>query len=214
LFQDLVCMGIARWSHDENTYNHAYWTAEFLCVLVSCGIVFEIYRVGLAAYPGTARMARRLLGLVFVIVLMKAIVNAARDPQWWTMATARGIEGTLRAIQGVAIVALIALFLFYSVPFGRNLRGIVMGYGLFVCWSVFCLSLAPSTGRAHDIWAFLYSAWYPVFLILWLIPLWSFEASPVPERRLHLEEEYQRVAAATQRRLHDARAYVAKAVGS
>src|SRR5271154_1307022 len=72
LLQYLVRMGIARWSQDENTYNHAYWTAEFLCVLVSCGIVFEIYRVGRGAYPGTARMARRLLGIVFVIVLMKA----------------------------------------------------------------------------------------------------------------------------------------------
>jgi hypothetical protein len=214
LFQDVVCFAVARWTHSSDAYTSAYWTAEFLCVLVSCGIVFEIYRVGLAAFPGTARMARNLMGLVFVVVLIKLIVNIAKDPQWWTEASARGVEGTLRAIQGVAIVALIALFIFYSVPFGRNLRGILMGYGLFVCWSVCCLTLAPPTGRLHDILGFLYSALYPLFLVLWLVPLWSYQANAAPKQAIQLEQDYQRVAIATQRRLHEARSYVARAVGS
>jgi hypothetical protein len=215
LFQDLVCFVIARRSHRPVEYTYAYWTAEFLCVLVSCGIVLEIYRVGLAAYPGTARMARWLLGLVFVLVLAKTIVTIAVDPQWWTEETARGVEGTLRAIQGVAIVSLVALFLFYSIPFGRNLRGIVLGSGLLVCLSVVCLTFTNSAGpRLKTFLGFLYPASYPVFLGLWLVALWSYEANPQPKREVHLELKYQRVAAATQRRLQDARSYVAKAVGS
>src|ERR1700732_4121323 len=38
LLQDLVCLAIARRSHGADEYTYAYWTAEFLCVLVSCGI--------------------------------------------------------------------------------------------------------------------------------------------------------------------------------
>jgi hypothetical protein len=215
LLQDLVCFAIARRFPGPDDYNHAYWTAEFLCVLVSCGIVLEIYRVGLAPYPGAARMARRILGLVFVLVVVKTIVNVAIDPRWWTAATATGVEGTLRAIQGAAIVSLVALFLFYSIPFGRNLRGIVLGYGLFVCWSVVCLTLASSAGHTLHNWlGFLYSASYPVFLALWLVPLWSYESIPLPQREVQLELEYQRIAAATQRRLQNARSYVGRAVGS
>jgi len=215
LLQDLVCFAIARRSHGGNDYNYAYWTAEFLCVLVSCGIVLEIYRIGLAAYPGTARMARRLLGLVFILVVIKAIVNVAMDPQWWTEETAMGVEGTLRAIQGVAVVSLVALFLFYAIPFGRNLRGIVLGYGLLVSVSVVCLTFASSAApRFKTFLGFLYPASYPVFLALWLVALWSYEANPQPKREVHLELKYQRVAAATQRRLQDARSYVARAVGS
>jgi hypothetical protein len=214
LLQDLVCFAIRR-SNSAKEYEFAYWTAEFLCVLVSCGIVLEIYRVGLAAYPGTARMARRLLGLIFVIVVVKAIVNIAIDPQWWTEATALGVEGTLRAIQGVAVISLVALFLFYSIPFGRNLRGIVLSYGLLVCWSVISLTFAPSASpRIHNLLGFLVSASYPVFLALWLVPLWSYEANPLPKYPVPLEQEYQRIASATQRRLQDARSYVARAVGS
>jgi hypothetical protein len=215
LLQDLVCFAIRR-SNSAKEYEFAYWTAEFLCVLVSCGIVLEIYRVGLAAYPGTARMARRLLGLIFVIVVVKTMVNIAVDPRWWTQATAKGVEGTLRGIQGVAVVSLVALFLFYSIPFGRNLRGIVLSYGLLVGFSVICLTFASSTAslRVQAVLGFLYSAIYPVFLTLWLVPLWSYEANPLPKYPVPLEQEYQRIASATQRRLHDARSYVARAVGS
>ncbi len=215
LVQDLVCFAIARLSHGADEYSYAYWTAEFLCVLVSCGIVLEIYRVGLAAYPGTARMARRLLALVFAIVLIKVIVNVAIDPHWWTQASATAVAGTLRAIQGVAVVALVALFLFYSIPFGKNLRGIVVGYGLLVCWSVVCLAFGAFGGPTlNHVFAFLYSAFYPIFLIVWLVPLWSYQTNPLPTPTVPLELKYQRVAATTQRRLQDARGYLAKAVGS
>src|ERR1700732_3684061 len=47
LFQDLGCMAIALWNHDQHPYTHAELTADILCVLVICGIFFEIYRVGL-----------------------------------------------------------------------------------------------------------------------------------------------------------------------
>src|SRR5260370_25346934 len=42
-------------------YLPVYWITEYSGVLIGCGVVFEIFRVGLAAYPGTARMARNLL---------------------------------------------------------------------------------------------------------------------------------------------------------
>jgi hypothetical protein len=46
------------------------------------------------------------------------------------------------------------------------------------------------------------------------VHLWSYQPNPVPDRAIPLEQEYQRVAAATQRRFHTARGYLAKAVGS
>ena len=214
LIQDVFCMAFAR-LNTQDSYNSVYWTAELLCVLVSCGIVFEVYRVGLAAYPGTARMARWLLAFVIAVILAKALLNIARDPRWWSEASATGVESSLRTIEGLALAALVALFLFYSIPFGKNLRGIVVALALLVCWSVLCLTFASSTsGHAHDVWKFLYSGMYPFVLGLWLVPLWSYKANPKPEHEVQLEVEYQRIASFTQRRLRSARGYLAKAVGS
>jgi hypothetical protein len=209
LIQDPICFFVYKWFH--SLYTPVYWTAEFLCVLVSCGIVFEIYQVGLAAYPGTARMARKVLGFVFAIALVKVLVS---DPRWWVEASAKNVEGTLRAVQGGAIIALVVLFLFYSVPLGRNLRGITLGYGLYICWSVICLTFASSTvGKTHALLSRLYPASYPLLLLAWLGYLWSYRNSPMPQPAV-LALEYQQVAAVTQRRLHDARGQLAKVVGS
>src|SRR5437870_7643445 len=101
-------------------YGKIYWITEWMGILIGCGVVFEIYRVGLAAYPGTARMARNLLAFVFVMAFTKAIVETWNDPHWWLIATTMDLEHALRTAQALAIVALVALFLFYSISFGRN----------------------------------------------------------------------------------------------
>jgi hypothetical protein len=210
LVQDPICFFVYKWAHP--IYTFVYWTAEFLCVLISCGIVFEIYQGGLAAYPGTARMARKVLGLVFVIALVKALAN---DPRWWMETTTTNIEGTLRTVQGVAVIALVALFLFYSVPLGKNLRGIVLGYGLFVCWSVVCLTFAPVTvGKIHVLLGYLYPALYPISLLVWLRYLWSYQASHAAKPTAPSDQDYGRIARGTERRLQEARGYLGKAVGS
>src|SRR5437879_8953230 len=121
-------------------YKPVYWITEGLGVLAGCAVVFEIYRVGLAAYPGTARMARNLLGFVSVLALTKDLVDTWNDPQWWLIATTMDLERLLRTVQSFAILALVVLFLFYAIPVGRNLRGILLGDGVFVEFCVIQLT--------------------------------------------------------------------------
>src|SRR3981189_1204283 len=127
-------------------YTPVYWITEGPGVLTGCAVVFEIYRVGLAAYPGTARMARNLLGFVFVLASTKALVGAWNDPRGGLIYTTIDLERLLRTTQCLAILALVVLFLFYAIPYGRNLRGILLGYGLFVGLSVIQLTFVTHSG--------------------------------------------------------------------
>jgi hypothetical protein len=211
LFQELLRFATYQWH--QQLYRNVYWTTEFLAVMLGCAVVFEIYRVGLSAYPGAARMARNALALVFALALAKALANTANDPRWWVDATYRSIEGTLRTVQAVAIIALVALFLFYSIPFGRNLRGILLGYGAFIAVSVVSLTLSRAgASMPEDIWSYVFPASFLIALCLWATHLWSYSPNPVPKRAVRLEQEYLRVAAATRRRLQDARGYLARVV--
>jgi hypothetical protein len=147
--------------------------------------------------------------------MTKTVVSTLNVPLWWRNATPAQVEGVLRVCQLLAILSLAVLFLFYSIPFGKNLRGILLGYGFFVCWSVICLALVNvGSARFSSVWSYTYSFSYLVSLFVWTMHLWSYQPNPVPDRAIPLEQEYLRVAAATQRRLHDARGYLAKAVGS
>ena len=194
-------------------YSSVYWITEWLGVLVGCGVVFEVCRVGLAAYPGTARMARNLLAFVFVMAFTKGLVETWNDPHWWSATTAMELERALRTVQSLAIIALVVLSLFYSIPFGRNLRGILLGYGLFVGTSVIQLTFVTNSGsRFYSFWHHVNPGSYFVVLGLWVVHLWSYAPNPEPKTAVRLEEEYQRIAATTSRRLRAGRGYLAKVV--
>ncbi len=137
LAQSIFRSFVHRWS--EELYSSVYWTTEFLGLILGCWIVFEIYRVALAAYPGTAKMARKILLFLFVLALAKAAAALWSDPHLLAETTALQMERALRSVQAIAIVALVAVFASYSIPFGRNLRGILLGYGLFIGERVICL---------------------------------------------------------------------------
>jgi hypothetical protein len=197
---------------NQPVYAAIYWVTEFLGLAMGSLVIFEIYKVSLRAYPGAARMARNALAFVFLTAVAKGLATVWASGGWRLDSTAFQIERALRTVQAAAILALVALFLLYSIPFGRNLRGILLGYGLFIGQRVICLTFMPPQG--HHFWFYAYSAGYLVTLIVWLSYLWSYEASPVASNDVSLDREYQSIAAATQRRLRAMRASVRKAVRS
>jgi len=207
LAQSIFRSFVHRWS--EELYSSVYWTTEFLGLILGCWIVFEIYRVALAAYPGTAKMARKILLFLFVLALAKADVALWSDPRLLAETTALQMERALRTVQAIAIVALVTVFASYSIPFGRNLRGILLGYGLFIAERVICLAFVPVAGK--DFWFYAYSASYLVALGLWLGYLWSYQVIPEAENA-QLERDYQLIMTTTQRRLQEARGQLRKAV--
>ncbi len=194
-------------------YATVYWITEGLGILIGCGVVFEIYRVGLSAYPGTARLARNLLACVFLLAFAKGVVETGSNPQWWSTATAMDLELALRVVQALALMALVVLFLFYSIPFGRNLRGMLQGYALFIGESIIWLAFVSwGVGKFRAFWFHIHPGFYFVVLSVWAVHLWSYAPNPQPGGAVRLEEQYQRIAAATNRRLQEARAHLARAV--
>lgn len=193
-------------------YPKVYWITEWLGVLAGCAVVFEIYRVALRAYAGTARLARNLLAFVFLLAFVKATIETGNNPLWWSTATTFDLELALRVVQALALLALVVLFLFYAIPFGRNLRGILLGYGLFLVENVVFFSFASKNWEAfRAFWAHIHPASYFVVLLVWAAHLWSYVPNPEPKVAVRLEEQYQRMAATTSRRLQEARGYLAKA---
>jgi hypothetical protein len=139
-------------------YWNVYWLTEFLGLALGSLVIFEIYKVSLWAFPGAARMARNALAFVFLTAVAKGSANVWASGGWRLDSTAFQIERALRTVQATAILALVALFLVYSIPFGRNLRGILLGYGIFMGQRVICLTFMPPQG--HHFWFYAYSAGY------------------------------------------------------
>jgi hypothetical protein len=210
LIQSVLRLFIYNFCTDA-TYSVVYWTTEFLGAGIGCLVVFEIYRAGLSSYPGTARMARRALAILFVLAVTKALVVATQNSEWRAATTTFDVVRSVRTVQALAIAALIVLFLIYAVPFGRNLKGILFGYGSFIGVAVIGFTFAHN---GHDVfsrmWAVLNPVSYGLALTLWVVYLWAPQAHP-EATSLRMEEQYQQVAARTRRRLQQARGFLGKA---
>jgi hypothetical protein len=172
LFQSIVRFCVYHWY--PLRYMESYWYTEFFAVIVGSGVLFEIYQKGLAPYPGTARLARNLLALVFVVAVGKALAASLRGPMWWPARTTAELERNLRAVQAFAILGLVILLLAYSIPLGRNLRGIVMGYTLFIATSLANLAALASPGHEFQhVWSYSQQLFYLLVLCIWTVSLWN-----------------------------------------
>lgn len=161
-------------------YARLYWICEFVALVFGSLVLFEIYRIALRPYPGTARIARNLLYFVFALAFAKVLVNQSYGSVWWPAATFEELERNLRVVQGFAILAIIAVLIAYSIPCSRNLKGIIAGYGLFVANSIVQLSLLSHLGTwFHNLLLYLQPFSYLVVLCIWTVALWSPATEPI-----------------------------------
>lgn len=204
--KSLLLWVLFRWI--PRLYAQAYWTARFAAVIIGCLVLFEIYRVALRPYPGTARMARNLLGGVIALAFAKVLVNHSYGPLWWPAKTTAELERNLRIVQAVALVAIVALIIIYAIPRDRHLKGILAGYGFYVSCSIMQLALLAHLGDSFNrLWWYLEPFSYLVVLCIWTVALWSHSEETNPSAGLAhtVMEDHNALVERTNRELENIR---------
>ncbi len=196
-------------------YRAFYWHSQPLSVLVGCGVLWEIYRQALAGYPGAARMARNVLLFSVVMVFSKILVKAWTDSGWRIAETTAELERNMRVVQAILLIALVLILAQYAIPLGRNLKGMILGYGFFIGTSVINLTFRLFLGDSFQKWwQYLQPIFYLAVLSVWCWALWSYQAAPLPATEPKIEEDYQLLATRTRKSLLFIRAYLGRAIRS
>ena len=196
-----------------NFYAPAYWFTQFLNILLGCALVWQVYKVALAQYPGAARMARNVLAFLFILAFTRIFVKAWNSPNWIPGRTTLETERDLRIVQLVLLIGFVGLFASYAIPLGRNLKGIIYGYGLFTATSVAHLTLRDYLGDSFQrAWQYIQPICYLAVLVVWCLTLWSYAPIPQPTTQPRLEADYESLIAATKRKVRSARSYVLRAM--
>jgi hypothetical protein len=199
----LLTSSAEYFTYNTPSYNPVYWTFEFSSALIGCAIIFELYRQSLRPYPLLASMANKVM--LFVVALVAARILAGAT---WTalnndlQATLGLLERDLRITQAIFLCGLLLLVVYYSVAMGRNLKGLTIGYGLFLAVSIAVLTLRATIGDSfHDTLMILEPASYDAVLCVWLASLWV--KDPVTQRSpsAKLDQDYAQLVAATRKRL-------------
>ena len=188
------------------TYAFWFWLLELLDVLAGCAVTLEIYRIGLAELPGAKKVARNALLFVFCLTIGRVLLTTQEGlPNWSTMMTIQ-LERDMRFVQIAAILTLLVLLLYYAVSIGRNLGGILLGYGFFLGANILNLTLMQRYGaRVQSIASYIESLSYLSVLCLWTICLWSYCPHSLGRFGHRKKYSYGDLYAETQDRLGQAR---------
>jgi hypothetical protein len=198
----LLISSVEYFTYSMSLYEPVYWAFEFSSALIGCAIIFELYRQSLRPYPLLASMANKVMLFVVALVVARVLagITWAASQDW--QATARLLERDLRITQAIFLCGLLLLVVYYSVAMGRNLKGLTIGYGLFLALSIAALTLRAIVGDSfHSTLMTLEPASYDAVLCVWLASLWV--KDPVTERSpsTKLDQDYAQLVAATRKRL-------------
>ena len=175
---------------------------------IGYAVIWEIFRQTLKDYPGAARVARTSLLTIFVLVLCKVSLNRLSGSIVRLTSTYYvDLERYLRVVQAALLATIVGLLAYYAIPIGRNLKGMILGYGFFIGMTVMHLALRSYLGVAFQpVWQHLGWVSYSVALVIWCSTLWSYHPSLQPGPETELERDYQRLVLRTARLLTQARA--------
>jgi hypothetical protein len=199
----------------QPVYRYWYWAWEFVCVLAGYRVVLEVLENAFAWHSGPRKLARNVALMIFasVVVLTALQWGAERGSQ--LISTSVDVERNLRTAELVLLGLIIGVIFYYSIPVGRNLKGILLGYGLVVAIVVMDNALRSYVGPGFQaVFSSIRSYSYLSALVIWVSALWSYSPNPVPERTTALTADYEALASWTRGVLSGMREYLRKAARS
>ena len=188
------------------------WDLGFINIVLGCGVLLEIFRHVLAPYPGAEKFARISSIIIFMVIFSFGLAYLIFAKNTFEPRLLSRLERNLLAVQSIFLISLIAVVCYYRIAMGRNLRGMVVGYGL--CTGVTLMVLALRTAIGQHItpaWILIQPFAYDLALGTWGAALWRYEPNPGPRANSTLESDYESVVEATESAIGAMRSHLERA---
>jgi len=186
-------------------YRKAYWNTQIITLAVGCGVILEVIRHVLAPHPGPARFARWAAMIVFAAIFVAVFLHSFFLREWMPAENSADLERDLRMAQALALFVVVFLVFYYRIAIGRNMKGMIVGFGLYVSVSLISLTLRLFVGsQLSPAWKVIQPASYLAALSVWTVALWAYEPNPVAKPPVG-KAEYEALARGTRAVLDDGR---------
>jgi hypothetical protein len=162
-------------------YDAWYWPTQFATLVIGFGVVLEVVRQALDDYPGAKRFAWRASCAVFALTFCYVEWHVARRTEWTTSAATVELERDLRVIEALVLATVLAIVFYYRIELGKNVTGMILGFGAYVGVSLTTLALRAFVGpQFNTAWGLLQSASFVFGTAVWTVALWSYSPNPKP----------------------------------
>jgi hypothetical protein len=183
----------------SKSYDKWSWYGGFIILFVGCGVVLEIFRHVFSPYPGAEKLARiGGLGIIGAIICFAIVYPIWAPSVSVARATFLRVQRDFLFAQAVLLLGLLQIISYYGISMGRNLKGMILGYGQCVGTTLITIALRSYAGlRFQPAWSLIQQVSYLAALAIWLVALWSYCADSPPEGTIGPEADYEALAART-----------------
>jgi hypothetical protein len=191
--------GLPLYFRNAKLYESWSWFGGFIILFLGCGIILEIFRHVLSPYAGAEKIARFAGFVVLAAALGFAVLYPLFVPD---LSAARALYFRLQrdflTVQAILLFGLLQVISYYGISMGRNLKGMILGYGQTLGVTLIALALRSFVGaRFEPAWGLIQQVSYLAALAIWLVALWSYCANPVPAATISAEADYEALATRT-----------------
>jgi hypothetical protein len=192
-------------------YRDCYWAADGLTLIAGYGIILEILKHVLSPYPGAERFARISGLVVFGAIFAFVLVYPWAVPGASLAGTMFELERDLRGVQAIFLFGTLVVVSHYGIAIGRNMKGMIFGYGLYVGSSLMMLATRSYAGDSfYNTLKIVQPLSWNISLVIWASALWSFYPNPAPRPAIRLEEDYEIFASRTRNTVGAMRSYLVR----
>jgi len=189
-----------------------YWCTQFASLVMGYAVILEILKQALDPYRGAERFGRYSVLGIFAAVFAFVAFRSATASSWSPAATTMELERDLRAVQVIVLMGILAVIFYFRIAIGRNLKGMILGYGLFIGINVVNLALHSYFGIGfHPVWEFVKTYSYFASLLVWTFTLWSYQPNPCSDSLPQPRGDYDALASGTDGALSAIRSHLGRA---
>jgi hypothetical protein len=169
----------------EPWFGPAYWVAEAVSVLAGFMILWEVVRGLFPSESALRRVAQSiLLGIgIFAIpaiwVLGWSQANLIRFPYRYLSPI---FVQYLCLAQAVLLLGTAAVAAYYKLPLGRNLRGLVFGFGFYLSLCAMNFASLQIIRGFLPYWQLVSPVLYIGLLVFWLWAFWDYSPARATDR--------------------------------
>jgi hypothetical protein len=162
-------------------YAVLYWRLELVTLALGCGVIVEMSGRVFARHVSLDRFVRWVAIITFGAIFLVFAIHVAFLPHWKPVANPAELALDLRIAQAIALLSIVFLTGYYGIEIGKNMKGLILGFGVYVGASIISLTLRLFIGiQFSPVWKIIVPLSYVAALLLWTVALWSYEPARAP----------------------------------
>jgi hypothetical protein len=160
-------------------YPAVYWHIDSVDIVLRFLVVWEVFRQTFPRKSGLNRSLSKGLGMIALGLLVLACATLLGYQNYTGLRSLHlALDRSFAFVQATMILGTLVVARYYGVRFGRNIRGIALGFGTWASISTAnsaMVDLAHSFLRYGD---YLRPVSFVFMLVVWIWALWVYEPNP------------------------------------